>query len=59
MASQLHEDARSTAFAADAVALSVKGFEASTVGALVVNEFNHVIRSDSAQFARGFECVHR
>ena len=58
VASQLHEDARPAALAADAVALAVEGFEAAAVGALVVNEFNHGILSDSRHFARGFECVH-
>ena len=46
MAAEFHEDAGAAGFAADTVSLSVERFEASTDGALVVNEFNHSSLSD-------------
>ena len=55
MAAEFHEDAGSASFAADAVSLSVKRFEASTDGALVVNEFNHSSLSDVRDRASCFE----
>ena len=46
MAAEFHEDSRSTGLAADAVSLSVKRFEASADGTLVINEFNHGVLSN-------------
>lgn len=58
VASKLHEDARSASFAADSVAFSVERFQTSAIGALVINEFNHVILSVSRDRASRFEPVH-
>ena len=55
VATEFHEDAGSTGFAADTVALSVKRFEASTDGALVVNEFYHSSLSSVRDRASCFE----
>ena len=52
---EFHEDAGSASFAADTVSLSVERFEASTDGALVVNEFNHSSLSDVRDSASCFE----
>ena len=55
VAAEFHEDAGAAGFAADTVSLSVKRFEASTDGALVVNEFNHSSLSDVRDRASCFE----
>ncbi len=55
VAAEFHEDAGSARFAADTVSLSVERFEASTDGALVVNEFNHSSLSDVRDRASCFE----
>lgn len=55
VAAEFHEDAGSASFAADTVSLSVERFEASTDGALVVNEFNHSSLSDVRDRASCFE----
>ena len=55
VAAEFHEDAGAAGFAADTVSLSVKRFEASTDGALVVNEFNHSSLSKAGDFAFCFE----
>ena len=55
MAAEFHEDAGAAGFAADTVSLSVERFEASTDGALVVNEFNHSSLSDVRDRASCFE----
>ena len=57
MAAEFHENTGAAAFAADAVSLSVKRFEASAGGAFVVNEFNHVSLSSRRDFAPCFESV--
>ena len=41
VAAEFHEDARTASLAADTVSLPVERFQVSTVGAFVVNEFNH------------------
>lgn len=55
VASQLHEDAGAATFAADAVALTVERFDTPTIGALVVNEFNHSSLSNVRDRASCFE----
>ena len=55
MSAEFHEDAGTASLAADPVALSVERFEASTDGALVVNEFNHSSLSDVRDRASCFE----
>lgn len=55
VATEFHEDAGSASFAADTVSFSVERFEASTDGALVVNEFNHSSLSNVRDRASCFE----
>ena len=55
VAAEFHEDTRTTGLAADPVSLSVERFEVSAVGALVVDEFNHVSLSSHRDLASCFE----
>jgi hypothetical protein len=54
---KFHENAGAATFAADAVALSVERFEASTGGAFVVNEFNHILLSGLCHRSPRFQSV--
>ena len=55
MAAEFHEDTRTAGLAADPVSLSVERFQVSAVGALVVDEFNHVSLSSRRDLASCFE----
>ncbi len=55
VAAEFHEDARTASLAADPISLSVERFEVSAVGALVVDEFNHVSLSSRRDLASCFE----
>ena len=55
MAAEFHEDTRTAGLAADTVSLSVERFQVSAVGALVVDEFNHVSLSSRRDLASCFE----
>ena len=57
MAAEFHEDTRTASLAADTVSLSVERFQVSAVGALVVDEFNHVFLSSRRDLASCFEPV--
>ena len=55
VAAEFHENAGTASLAADPVSLSVERFEVSAVGALVVDEFNHVSLSSRRDLASCFE----
>ena len=55
VAAEFHENARTARLAADTVSLAVERFQVSAVGALVVNEFNHVSLSSRRDLASCFE----
>jgi len=57
VSAEFHENTGTAAFAADAVSVSVKRFEASTGGAFVVNEFNHITLSVVGHRSSCFESV--
>ena len=52
---EFHENARTARLAADTVSLAVERFQVSAVGALVVDEFNHVSLSSHRDLASCFE----
>ena len=55
VAAEFHEDTRTAGLAADPVSFSVERFQVSAVGALVVDEFNHVSLSSRRDLAPCFE----
>lgn len=57
VAAEFHENTGTASLAADTVALSVERFEVSAIGALVVDEFNHVSLSSRPDLASRFESV--